>query len=254
MVNQHDINPKMRSILVDWLVEVHNKFKLHACTLWLSINILDRYLEKEQTHRSKLQLAGVTSLLIACKYEEIFPPEVKDCVYITDYAYTREEVLGMEFKILNTLNYLIFVPTGYHFMIRYLNIINACDRIRYLTYYYSERNLQEYDMLHNKPHHFAAACLYCALLQSRMTILQHNHYTNSNTIRNESIWTLKLQEESGLSENELKNCAKIIMQHVSEEPETASKRRLIAAKKKYLLEKYQSVAELALPVIPSNYY
>jgi cyclin B len=83
MTFQKDINHKMRSILVDWLIEVHHKFKLQQPTLWLTINLLDRYLEIVPTTRNKLQLVGVSALLIACKFEEIYPPEVKDCVYIT---------------------------------------------------------------------------------------------------------------------------------------------------------------------------
>jgi hypothetical protein len=83
MYKQNDINIKMRSILIDWLVEVHHKFKLQPSTLWLCVNILDRYLEVVPTVRSKLQLVGVSSLLISCKFEEIYPPEVRECVYIT---------------------------------------------------------------------------------------------------------------------------------------------------------------------------
>ena len=90
----------MRSILVDWLIEVHLKFKLVPESLYLTINIIDRYLEKEQVNRQKLQLVGVTAMLIACKYEEIYPPIVKDFVYITDNAYTKEEILEQERKML----------------------------------------------------------------------------------------------------------------------------------------------------------
>jgi G2/mitotic-specific cyclin-B, other len=86
----------MRSILIDWLVEVHLKFKLVPESLYLTVNLIDRYLEREQVHRSKLQLVGVTAMLIACKYEEIYPPIVKDFVYITDNAYTKEEILEQE--------------------------------------------------------------------------------------------------------------------------------------------------------------
>lgn len=86
----------MRSILIDWLVEVHLKFKLVPESLYLTVNLIDRYLEREQVHRSKLQLLGVTAMLIACKYEEIYPPIVKDFVYITDNAYTKEEILEQE--------------------------------------------------------------------------------------------------------------------------------------------------------------
>ncbi|CAM9906972.1 unnamed protein product, partial [Ectocarpus sp. 8 AP-2014] len=100
MHTQVDINCKMRAILIDWIVEVHLKFKLADPTLYLTCHIIDRFCMQENVHRSKLQLVGVTALLIACKYEEIFPTEVRDCVYITDHAYTREEVLEMEQTIL----------------------------------------------------------------------------------------------------------------------------------------------------------
>ena len=92
MENQPHINERMRSILVDWLVEVHLKFKLVPETLYLTTNLIDRYLERQEVSRPKLQLVGVTSLLIASKYEEIYPPELRDLVYICDRAYTRSEV------------------------------------------------------------------------------------------------------------------------------------------------------------------
>ena len=117
MMRQPDITYRMRAILIDWLIEVHNKFKLHPATLWLCVNILDRYLSKVTIIRQKLQLIGIASLLIACKYEEIYPPEVDDCVYMTDKAYSREEVIKTESDILNKLNYQLVVPTGYHFLI-----------------------------------------------------------------------------------------------------------------------------------------
>ena len=100
MTKQEDINEKMRSILIDWLVEVHLKFKLVPESLYLTVNLIDRYLDKEQVNRQKLQLVGVTAMLIACKYEEIYPPIVRDFVYITDNAYTKEEILEMERKML----------------------------------------------------------------------------------------------------------------------------------------------------------
>jgi cyclin B len=100
MEMQEDINERMRSILIDWLVEVHLKFKLVSESLYLTVNLIDRYLEREQVHRSKLQLIGVTAMLISCKYEEIYPPIVKDFVYITDNAYTKEEILEQERRML----------------------------------------------------------------------------------------------------------------------------------------------------------
>ena len=119
MEEQKDINEKMRIILIDWLIEVHLKFKLLPETLFLTINFIDRYLQKNQTTRDKLQLIAVSSLLIACKYEEIYPPEISSFVYITDNAYKQEDILNYELKILYSLDYDITYPTP----LRYLEIL-----------------------------------------------------------------------------------------------------------------------------------
>lgn len=241
MNTQSDINFKMRAILVDWLVEVHSKFKLQPATLWLCVTILDRYLSCTPILRSKLQLVGVTSLFIACKFEELVPPEVRDCVYITDFAYDREEVLRMESAILQKLNYDIHTPTGYHFLSRYLNCIKASERTRMLASYYCERNLQEADMFTVLPHVLAAAAVYSALKQ------QNAEYAGMPKMDACCDWSRALQEESGLSKADLLPTASWLIRHVNEETQTTSKRRLIAAKKKYSQERYHSVALLPLP-------
>merc|ERR1719183_2744469 len=82
MTNQTDINARMRAILLDWLVEVHLKFKLVPQTLYLTVQLIDRYLSVKEVKRPKLQLIGVSCLLIASKYEEIYPPELRDLVYV----------------------------------------------------------------------------------------------------------------------------------------------------------------------------
>lgn len=93
-VIQPNITERMRTILVDWILEVHYKFKLNPQTLYLSVSILDRYLVEspEPVSRRNLQLVGITSLLIAAKYEEMFVPELRDLAYICDGAYTESQV------------------------------------------------------------------------------------------------------------------------------------------------------------------
>ena len=90
----------MRGILVDWVIEVHLRFKLLPETLFLTVNLIDRYCEQQQVHRTRLQLVAVAAMLIASKYEEIYAPMVRDFVYITDNAYSREEILEMESRML----------------------------------------------------------------------------------------------------------------------------------------------------------
>ena len=74
---------------MDWIIEVHLKFKLLPETLFITVSLIDRFLERVQIKRHNLQLVGVTAMLIASKYEEIYAPEVNDFVYITDNAYTK---------------------------------------------------------------------------------------------------------------------------------------------------------------------
>ena len=70
--------PKMRAVLIDWLVEVHQQFSMLQETLYLTIAILDRFLQKSASKisRKSLQLVGVTAMFIASKYEEMYAPEI----------------------------------------------------------------------------------------------------------------------------------------------------------------------------------
>lgn len=125
---QPEINAKMRSILVDWLTEVHRKFELMPETLYLTVHIVDRFLSKETIQRKELQLVGISAMLIACKYEEIWAPEVNDFVRISDSAYLREQVLAAEKAILRKLEWHLTVPTPYVFLVRYIKASVTSDK------------------------------------------------------------------------------------------------------------------------------
>lgn len=163
MSKQEDINGRMRAILIDWLVEVHMKFRLVPETLFLCVSIIDRYCSRIDVLRSKLQLIGVTALLVACKHEEIYPPEVRDCVYITDRAYNRQEVLDMEQDILKVLDWKISVPTAYPFLDRFLSLTKASEMTRHAAQYYLERTLQEHSFLQYRPSLVCASAVILAL-------------------------------------------------------------------------------------------
>jgi G2/mitotic-specific cyclin-B, other len=157
MVKQPDINVKMRGILVDWLIEVHRKFELMPETLYLTINIVDRFLSENAASRRELQLVGISSMLIASKYEEIWAPEVvifltffiyfifykifcllnlgflgqrqvNDFVCISDNAYVKEQILVTEKAILEKLGWLLTVPTPYVFLVRYIKASIPSDQ------------------------------------------------------------------------------------------------------------------------------
>lgn len=155
IVTQPDLTARMRSILVDWLIEVHRKFELMPETLYLAINVVDRFLSLRTASRRELQLVGIGSMLIASKYEEIWAPEVvnflqllwllpkvlflpnllgfwkwqvNDFVCISDNAYVKEQILVMEKTILEKLEWLLTVPTPYVFLVRYIKASVQSDK------------------------------------------------------------------------------------------------------------------------------
>ena len=115
MENQSDINEQMRAILIDWLVEVHYRFRLKSETLFQTVWIIDTYLSLVEITRAKLQLLGIASLLIACKSQEIYYPQLNEFIDITDGAYAKHELIDMEKKVLKILDFNIVAPTANDF-------------------------------------------------------------------------------------------------------------------------------------------
>jgi cyclin B len=164
MQMQTDINSKMREILVNWLVEVHIKFKLQQETLYVAVKILDRFLTKRSVSRNKLQLVGCASMFIAAKYEEICPPELREFVYVCDGAFTKDQVLEMEEYVVNTLMFQFTCPTPLYFLDTFLhNYENDCSRVRNLAYFFLELTLQDFQFVRCLPSTCAAAALYLAI-------------------------------------------------------------------------------------------
>ncbi|KAI8472782.1 MAG: B-type cyclin [Monoraphidium minutum] len=176
MAGQAEVNEKMRSILVDWLVEVHLKFKLMPETLYLTVNLIDRYLACRPVARKKLQLIGCTAMLIASKYEEIWAPEVRDFVYISDKAYSRADILACEKTMLQArtpggggggrraLSYDLTVPTAFTFLGRLKKAApSAPPPAGKLADYLCELALVDQAMLSHPPSLLAAAALHAGL-------------------------------------------------------------------------------------------
>jgi cyclin B len=225
MTTQVDITEKMRTILIDWLIEVHMKYRMRPETLFLTVNIVDRYLSHKQVGRKRLQLVGVSSMLIASKFEDINPPEVPDFVYITDHAYSRQEVTSMECCILRTLNFRIVVPTAANFF-EVLQRANGCDeKHRAKAQYILELGLLDTRMLHQKPSHVVAAAL-----------LLSNEYSGRNLV-----WPDKMSLFSRHTEKELRSCSENLRQLV-EADQSGEGGELRAVHKKFSAACYFSVA------------
>lgn len=130
---QNEITLKMRSILVDWLVEVSEEYKLFPDTLHLSIALLDRFLLAELVPRKSLQLVGISCVLIAAKFEEIYAPDVVDLCYITDNTYSKIDIINMERRILQQLRFNIHQPTACTFVRHYASLDACSTRNEFLS-------------------------------------------------------------------------------------------------------------------------
>lgn len=156
---QPSVTPEMRAILVNWMMMVHQRFQLLQETLFLAVSLTDRFLQVQSVSRSKLQLLGVTSIFVACKFEEMMPPTLGDMVYVTDGAYQGKEVLRMEQQILRTLDWSLGRPVPLHFLRRNSKAAKADIVEHNLAKLVLELCLLDYSMSWVRPSEQAAAAL-----------------------------------------------------------------------------------------------
>jgi cyclin B len=114
-----EVKDTSRAFLVEWIIDVHRKFRLLPETLYVTVFLIDRFLSLKQIKKSQLHILGVTSLLISTKYEEIYPPELKDLLSVSENKFTRKEVLVMEREMLTTLEFNLTTPSAYRFLERF---------------------------------------------------------------------------------------------------------------------------------------
>ncbi|KAL0039838.1 hypothetical protein WJX77_009647 [Trebouxia sp. C0004] len=227
---QQDVNTSMRGILVDWLVEVAQEYKLVSETLFLAVNYIDRFLSCEVAPRRKLQLVGITCMLVAAKYEEIYAPQIEDFCYITDNTYAREEVLAMEQQVLGALSFELTVPTAKTFLRRFLKAALPGDmpadaRLECLSSYLAELMLPEYRALQFLPSQVAASAVFLA-----------------NFTLGRSAWTPTLQHYTGYNPCDLMECCKLMHKvHLAQhKPEATTP----ATRDKYSQTKYYCVSAI----------
>ncbi|XP_066325411.1 cyclin-A3-1-like [Miscanthus floridulus] len=238
---QFDVSPNMRAILVDWLVEVAEEYKLVSDTLYLTVSYIDRFLSANALNRQRLQLLGVSAMLVASKYEEINPPNVEDFCYITDNTYTKQEVVKMESDILNVLKFEVGNPTPKTFLRMFIRSVQEDNnkytslQLEFLGGYLCELSLLDYSLLRFLPSLVAASVVFVA----RLTLDPHTHP-----------WSRKMQTLTGYKPSELKDCVAVI-HHLQLNRKFSS---MMAIREKYKQHRFKGVSALLPPVeIPASY-
>lgn len=162
MEHQDDLEWKMRGILVDWLIEVHTRFHLLPETLFLAVNIIDRFLSAKVVQLDRLQLVGVTAMFIASKYEEVLSPHVANFRHVADDGFTEAEILSAERYVLTALNYDLSYPNPMNFLRRISKADNYDIQTRTLGKYLMEISLLDHRFMDYLPSHIAAGSMYLA--------------------------------------------------------------------------------------------
>ena len=164
MDHQDHLEWHLRGILVDWLIEVHTRFHLLPETMFLAINIIDRFLSARVVELEKLQLVGITAMFIASKYEEVLSPHVQNFKHVADDGFSEEEILKAERFVLAALNYDLSYPNPMNFLRRISKADNYDIQTRTLGKYLLEISLVDHRLMSFNPSHIAAASMYLARL------------------------------------------------------------------------------------------
>ncbi|GJP37797.1 hypothetical protein CLOM_g22206 [Closterium sp. NIES-68] len=230
---QVDVNSGMRTILVDWLVEVAEEYKLVPDTLYLTCAYVDSFLSCHTVPRSQLQLLGISCMLIAAKFEEIYAPQVDEFCYITDNTYTRHEVLQMESRVLNHLAFDLSKPTTKTFLRRYIRVAQTSLKdpslkLEFLGNFFSELALTDYTCLRFKPSCLAAS----AVLLAKLTLFPAL-----------PPWTPALEACSGYAPADLRECVACLHALHS----TNGRPPPTAVHQKYCQAKFMAVASIPMP-------
>ncbi|XP_053312333.1 cyclin-A1 [Spea bombifrons] len=228
MRKQPDITPAMRTILVDWLVEVAEEYKLRNETLYLAINYLDRFLSCMSVLRGKLQLVGTAAILLASKYEEIYPPDVDEFVYITDDTYTKKQLLRMEHLLLKVLAFDLTVPTTNQFLLQYQHRHLVCTKTEHLAMYFAELSLLEVEPFLRYAPSLTAAAAYCL----------------ANYTVNKTFWPDTLSAFTGYTLSDIVPCLGDLHRACLNAPHQAQQ----AIREKYRSPKYMQVSLIEPPV------
>ncbi|XP_037317974.1 cyclin-A2 [Pungitius pungitius] len=227
MKKQPDITNSMRAILVDWLVEVGEEYKLQNETLYLAVNYIDRFLSSMSVLRGKLQLVGTAAMLLASKFEEIYPPEVAEFVYITDDTYTKKQVLRMEHLVLKVLSFDLAAPTITQFLTHYFLNHSVNKRVESLAMYLGELSLVDSDpFLKYLPSQAAAAA-----------------YTLANHTVTGGSWPQSMTEMTGYSLEDLMPCVEDLHQTFLNAATHAQQ----SVREKYKGPKYSEVSLIDAP-------
>jgi cyclin A len=184
MKRQPHITDHVRAMLIDWIVEIAEEYSFLESSLFLAVSLLDRLLSRFEVRANKLQLVGVTCLMIAVKNLESADLDVHDFVRLSDNLFTKREIVHMEARILELLDFKINAPTVHTFLQYFHKVARLDDEAIQLSNYLSELALLDCHFLMYEPSTIAMSAIALAshTLGSDARIPSLRWYQNPNQL------------------------------------------------------------------------
>ncbi|GJP29036.1 hypothetical protein CLOM_g38 [Closterium sp. NIES-68] len=273
MSAQVEVNSQNRGVVLDWVIQVHESYEMMPETLFLAVNIFDRYLATTHVPRKHIQLVGATCILIAAKYEEIYAPLVAEIEKLVCGSYTRGHLLMMEKQILNKLSFKLSIPTCYVFAARFLKFAKAAaeaataanavsngwsievskgcsSRVHAFAWYLLELTIPDISMVQFSPSHLAAAAVYTALLGAYQTgraaktatLERHQTITHRRPTNEGEIWGSRMADLTGFEAADLWHCVGLLLEIY---------KKALSSRRGAVFQKYQKTKFLEAATYPA---
>lgn len=201
-----------RTTLVDWMVEFQEIQETNHETLYLAVKLADYYFSKTHVTRDKLQLVAFVAYLLASKFEERWPPTFDDMIYLSENAYTREDFIKTEMKMLACLDFDINIPTSYRYLRRYAKCVGMDMASLTCARFYLELSLVDYQFVTESQSKMAAAALWIAL--STLGYDADKRQRSSRVRHDKKYWSDVLSYYTGYREFEIIDLVKRLAESV----------------------------------------
>ena len=222
-----EVKDTSRAFLIEWIIDVHRKFRLRAETLYVTVFIVDRFLSLKKIKKHGLHILGITALLISTKYEEIYPPQLKELLNVSENKFNKAEVLKMELDILVTLQFDLTSPSPYRFLERFRKlstVVASDDKVFFFAQYLMEIALLDASLLKYNGSELAAAVLILA----------------TKSIKKANVWNKEMEQSTKYNEEYLQAIVEDVKGFIVE----VNPKFLTTLKYKFSKSEYKDVASL----------
>lgn len=229
-LNKQSISDEMRATTIDWIISLGCEFRTINLVVHITVLLLDKFLSISVIQAKNLQLVGAACFFIACKYEEVYPPKIRDIVYTLDGAGTKSDLVDMEALIMKTVDYQLGAPTASVFL---YNLVNMLPK----------------DLFHNS-FNLASYCIELSLLTTATLKFSYSIVAASSLtlarimLEIDDPWPKKMVKFSNLDFYEMEECILFLSSLLSEARDYPHTK---ATRDKYNHYKYNSISRLKLP-------